>query len=466
LLDCPAHLLIQLDKTPPFGNGPWVPATLGPSDLNKNYQFRVTNTYSNNYCWGSVDILDNIPPSMDCAHVEVPCVVTNFSPSFIKDSLGIAAGQLVAHDNCNTAIVPTYTDTVITQPCAPSSNGVYKIISRTWTAKDQSGNKNTCVQSIAVAGNLTAVHFPPDITVSTCQQSNVPMSVSGSPYIKAGTREYPVLTAAGCKLDVNYFDTLEVINACPADKRIRRTWKVKDLCSANPNANPLIGIQHIDIKDQTAPVVHCVPDVTIEQAAPSCNPTVDLPDFVITDDCSGITDLHAFWTGHGGLTQSAAGHLADFPGNNPVIADTLGVMDTIPNFPIGITTVVYAATDACGNTGTCQFNLHVWDKTPPTATCVPGLTIYLGQSGQAFVTPAALDQGSEDDCNPVYFKLQPKVAWACQANDQWYDTLQVCCRAAIGRLCDRAFCHLPGAGCGIGYNSCVVQGFVAGGCHL
>ncbi|MFM8486074.1 MAG: hypothetical protein ACKOCH_07040, partial [Bacteroidota bacterium] len=50
--------VVELDKTLPFGNGPWVNATVGSSDINKTYQYRVTHTPSGNRCWGDIKIED------------------------------------------------------------------------------------------------------------------------------------------------------------------------------------------------------------------------------------------------------------------------------------------------------------------------------------------------------------------------------------------------------------------------
>ncbi|MBK7936593.1 MAG: hypothetical protein IPJ82_05675 [Lewinellaceae bacterium] len=40
---CYDDYIVQLDKTPPYGNGPWVPAILGPGDIGKTYAVQVTD---------------------------------------------------------------------------------------------------------------------------------------------------------------------------------------------------------------------------------------------------------------------------------------------------------------------------------------------------------------------------------------------------------------------------------------
>ncbi|MBL7827195.1 MAG: proprotein convertase P-domain-containing protein, partial [Saprospiraceae bacterium] len=71
---CYDDYIVELDKTLPYGNGPWVPACVGPSDIGKTYQVRVTDPENvNNRCWGSVKIEDKLPPVLSCPTVGLPC---------------------------------------------------------------------------------------------------------------------------------------------------------------------------------------------------------------------------------------------------------------------------------------------------------------------------------------------------------------------------------------------------------
>lgn len=70
--------VVELDKIPPFGNGPWVPAVLGPADVGKTYKVRVTDPETGNRCSGDIKVVDNLPPPIDCtpSPITLPC---NFS---------------------------------------------------------------------------------------------------------------------------------------------------------------------------------------------------------------------------------------------------------------------------------------------------------------------------------------------------------------------------------------------------
>ncbi len=53
-----AFYVVEVDKTLPYGNGPWVPAILDGSDLGKVFPIRVIQTTTGNKCWGNVYIYD------------------------------------------------------------------------------------------------------------------------------------------------------------------------------------------------------------------------------------------------------------------------------------------------------------------------------------------------------------------------------------------------------------------------
>ncbi|MCC6283355.1 MAG: HYR domain-containing protein, partial [Saprospiraceae bacterium] len=68
---CYDNYIVELDKTPPYGNGPWVPAVLNSTDIGKTYRVRVTDPTLNK-CYGDVKVFDNIPPLLECNVLTVP----------------------------------------------------------------------------------------------------------------------------------------------------------------------------------------------------------------------------------------------------------------------------------------------------------------------------------------------------------------------------------------------------------
>ncbi|MEO6759229.1 MAG: PKD-like domain-containing protein, partial [Saprospiraceae bacterium] len=80
---CFDDYIVELDKTLPYGNGPWVPGVVNASDIGKTYQVRVTHLVSGNKCWGNIKIEDKLPPVLTCLPFTLPCNVTNLTPAYL-----------------------------------------------------------------------------------------------------------------------------------------------------------------------------------------------------------------------------------------------------------------------------------------------------------------------------------------------------------------------------------------------
>ncbi|MEO6758662.1 MAG: hypothetical protein ABIO24_04340, partial [Saprospiraceae bacterium] len=70
---CYDNYIVELDRTAPFGNGPWTPAVAGPADVGKTYQVRVTDPATGNKCWGNIKFEDKLPPVLLCHDITLPC---------------------------------------------------------------------------------------------------------------------------------------------------------------------------------------------------------------------------------------------------------------------------------------------------------------------------------------------------------------------------------------------------------
>ena len=417
---CSAGFIVEVDRTAPFGNGPWAPALMTMADLNKTYQFRVTAPATGNRCWGNGVVRDSLPPTLQCTDINISCAVSNLAPAYLHDSLGLQAGQPVALDNCGGTLTLNYTEAVVNLPCDTTSN-LSGTITRTWTALDASQNQKTCVQKINRRRLLSDVQIPADRTMG-CTDPNISQLVNGVPFVAVGGVQFPLLPSSYCEIDANYYDT--IVPQCGGSYRVRRTWKVYDLCLPLSATNPKIGLQNIDIQDNVGPVLQCPPATTVTANGPGCQGNIQLPDVVITDGCSNIASFAADWTDHGG--GQLAGTLTDWPGNDPALHDTLGILNML-NFPTGTATIRYVATDVCGNTGSCSFALIVTDTLPPTVTCFPFLTVKISPTGSYEVGVDTLYSVASDLCTPLAFKVRRNLPNFCQSNDQFDDAVAFCC---------------------------------------
>jgi hypothetical protein len=97
---CYDDYIVEVDKTLPYGNGPWVPACFNNSDVGKTYQVRVTDSDSPfNKCWGNVKIEDKLAPILDCPSALLPCNFPSFAPEYVQTAtftlkFAAAAGDL------------------------------------------------------------------------------------------------------------------------------------------------------------------------------------------------------------------------------------------------------------------------------------------------------------------------------------------------------------------------------------
>lgn len=412
---CPSVYTVQVDKTPPYGNGPWTPANLGQGDIGKTYAVRVNDPTSGNSCFGSIEVLDTLPPVLTCTDFTIPCVVLNTIPAFLKDSLGIAAAIPPAPDGCGGQVTLNYVDTYLAEDC---TSGYTETIKRRWIAKDERNNVTNCVQNIHLAEIQPAdIQLPPDVSLD-CKNPDLSLDNTGLPFIMFNGRKFTDL----CSVDVSFDDSIAQV--CPGSKQFYRTWSFVHLCD-DSTTNKL---QIINILDSKGPVVACDTGLVVFVDGANCTGEVTLPPVAFSDDCSPVTYIAALWTADG-ATDTIAGMLDS--------AATTGSFNTIPDFPVYTTTVTYLAKDSCGNTGTCQLLLTVADSAAPVAGCFPLIIAQLTADGSYALGADTLDFNSDVACNQQLFYKVKRVTSnpVCLSSDQFDDSVVFCC-ADIGDTID------------------------------
>jgi hypothetical protein len=73
---------------------------------------------------------------------------------------------------------------------------------------------------------------------------------------------------------------------------------------------------------------------------------------------------------------------------------------------LGANTVTFVATDRSGNTDTCISIVTILDNAAPNALC-KDISIYLDAGGNASITPADVDGGSNDNCSITSIAATP-----------------------------------------------------------
>jgi gliding motility-associated-like protein len=120
---------------------------------------------------------------------------------------------------------------------------------------------------------------------------------------------------------------------------------------------------NVTVIDSTVPIFSSCPTNLILSANASCEAVANWTPPMASDNCA--------------ISSTAATHA---PGSI---------------FPIGTTTVLYSATDATGNTGTCSFTVQVTDNSPPAfGSCPTNITVSSSPTCSTAVTwsvPVATD---------------------------------------------------------------------------
>ncbi|MFM9951874.1 MAG: SdrD B-like domain-containing protein, partial [Saprospiraceae bacterium] len=365
-----------------------VPNPIPASYFGQTLKYSVKHIMSCNSCWGNLKLEDKLPPEIECSDIHLNCVITNYTPDYLQNVLGLSNAYPEVFD-CATHTL-THSDTWHDLACNEGfnyQNDLSAYVERIWTAKDAWNNVSTCTQYIYFHRiHVFDVHFPTDAEVS-CTNGNSHPSVTGVPYYEAFGIQWPLWPNAGfCELATSYTD--DPIVECDGTTKILRTWKAIDWCLPTsptpPLSNPLYYIQVVKVVDHEGPAMTCPANLTVSTDPFTCCATVNLPDIILEDNCSRINNIsgkvitHEFYTGEQTGIYTIDGIVQDFPGNNWWDRDTLGNYGWTPCLPVGTQTVIYTAQDDCGNTATCSFQLTVSDFVPPVAACDETTTVAIG----------------------------------------------------------------------------------------
>jgi hypothetical protein len=407
-------------------NNVWVPANgnfvATSAHINLTLQVRVRDLNSGNMCWGNIKIEDKLAPVLDCSEIFLNCAITTYTPDYLLNTLNISEAYPAVDENCSSVTL-THIDTWFDLPCGGSINGYGNIsayVLRKWTAVDASGNSATCNQYIYFERkNGPDVIFPPDVTVDCTNPVTAP-SATGAPYISQFGFEWPIWpNNTFCEMNATYNDLRLPI--CDGSYKILRTWTVLSWCLPNGQSNPRTHVQLIKVADNEGPVFDCPADVTVSTDPNVCKVNYDLPDMIVTDNCSRLNSFEAQWQDHNGIWQSRYGSFSNFPGNNKWDPDTLAVMGHANNLGVGVNQIKYILKDDCGNTTVCYFNVTVMDLVPPSVSCDQTTTVAIGVNdpfdcyepteackfgGVTWVKATTFDDGSYDNCHGLKFKVR------------------------------------------------------------
>ncbi|NBC07456.1 MAG: hypothetical protein GVY26_09715 [Bacteroidetes bacterium] len=316
-------------------------------------------------------IPDSAPPEISCPD--------NITISCEQEPEPEITGFPTATDDCDTELDFNYADEPGGTPCEQT-------VLRTWTARDDVGNEAACEQTITIVDEeAPEITCPEDIAVA-CSSSTAP-SVTG-------TAEATDNCTADSAIDITFEDEGDELN-------ILRTWQAADDCG-----NTVSCAQIIELIDEAAPEISCPPDLTISceastepaetgfaNATDNCDPepAITFNDEISGDGCNQI--ITRTWTatdasGNVATCQQTIQRIDEVvpeivcPTNvtvfcnqendleitgTPLAQDacspnvTVNFTDDLSNFNNceGFIVRTWTATDACGNTNSCQQTITV-----------------------------------------------------------------------------------------------------------
>jgi len=261
-----------------------------------------------------------------------------------------------ASDNCEgTTLINDYNNSS-SLAGAVFSKGNTTVI---WTATDAVGNTSTCSFTVTVEDHqLPSITAPTNVTVNTnagvCNATGVSLGSATS------SDNCPGQTVSNNAPSTYPKGTTTV------------TWTVTD-ASGNTNT----ASQTVTIVDNEKPVITSCPTVPLQCYASSGNYTI--PAIIATDNCGTVTYSYSITgaTTRSGSTSNASGA-----------------------FNVGTSTIAWTATDAAGNTATCQTTVIV---NPNLTVTIPDAfalssgtlanTVYIGYNPASSITMTANASG-------------------------------------------------------------------------
>jgi hypothetical protein len=257
-----------------------------------------------------------------------------------------------------------------------------------------------------------------------------------------------VLGHSDCRFAITYHDVkLEACEGVDTSVvfKILRTWTALNWCTGETFTD----VQVIKVLDKKAPEIvfnddddtDGIPDETEtnerygnddgyndqifsnEYTAgphPVCGShgLLDVPEYL--DNCSGVVEVRVF---------TPVGEATAVEDTN---GEVIGYRIPSPYLPIGIHTVNYTITDGCGNMTSVDKRIEVIDGIPPIPICreVTQVALTGDEDGLTIVGAEFFDEGSYDNCGPVYFKVR-RMDDNCDGypNDRnrFNDDIRFCC---------------------------------------
>ncbi len=270
-------------------------------------------------CQFTVSVCDRTPPVIHNTPANIPCVEAT-SP----------AGAVVTYAN------PTATDIVdgaVSVISVPASGSTFPLgtTTITSTATDAHGNSSSTSFTVTVCDRT-----PPVISCPIPLSKNTDIGVCGA----VTTFGIPTVTD---NTSATIAQTAGLANGATFPVGVSTIIFTATDASGNTSSCSF----NVTVTDNEKPVITCPTPLSKNTDLGVCGAITTFGTATVTDNCSAI------------VTQTA------------------GLANGV-TFPVGVSTIIFTATDASSNTSSCSFNVTVTDNEKPSITAPGNITVCAG----------------------------------------------------------------------------------------
>ena len=291
-------------------------------------------------CIANVTIEDNIPPVVSCQDIQVQLNDEGYFDINVGD---IEDGS--SYDNSGTI---TFSISVDTLHCTELGENLITLY-----AEDGSGNVDSCMSTVTVIDIIG-----PEITCPNNISVNTDPGVCGA-NINPGV---PVISDNCSNLTwSNSVNGEESAEGFFEVGETQITWTVQDQAGLTAQC-----IQLVTISDTEIPELECYSEIELSLIDETVQLGTDQVISTISDNCEVNYDSFS------------------------LDIDTFGFED------LGENIVSLSIEDIYGNPNECTTTVIILDEMTPTANCITDTTLYIDETGWAFLEAIEIDNGSSD----------------------------------------------------------------------
>lgn len=365
--NCPTNVVLNCgDLLPPVATPLAMDACSGPAFVSYNGQ---TQTFPAIGCPADVVYTRTWTATDMCGNTTLCSQTISFNPDVTPPTFLSCQSNLIL--NCGDPLPLTTGISFMdgcsgpgtTPPAMVNDNGAPCISNRvviyTWTATDACGNTAQCTQTITFLPDNTGPVF------ATCPSNE---TLNCNDPVPPPANPLAMDACSGNATVVYNGQTDNGPQACLTNMIYTRTWTASDACGNTTLCSQTISY----LPDGLPPTVVCPGTANVTCAADVPAPNTAL--VTVFDNCSG----------------------------SPVVTfvgDVISNQTCDNRFTI---TRTYLATDACGNTASCEQTINVFDNVPPSISCPLAVNVSCASEVQAAATDyfAFVGQGgsASDNC--------------------------------------------------------------------